>query len=144
MKISTKGRYALRFMLDVASHQGEGVVRIKDVAQRQEISPKYLEQVVSLLVKTGLVRSVKGPNGGYRLTKEAHAYKVMDILIATEGCLAPVDCLMDSSNRCNRSGNCVTLRLWKELYEGVEQILTKYTLQDLVDWQKESSEHDIV
>ena len=144
MKISTKGRYALRFMLDVASHQDEGVVRVKDAAQRQEISLKYLEQVVSLLVKTGMVRSLKGPNGGYRLTREAKAYTVGDILEATEGCLAPVECLMDSPNRCSRSQSCVTLRFWKVLYEGVDRILNKYTLQDLVNWQKETPDHYVI
>ena len=102
MKISTKGRYALRLMLDMAIHGNGELVRIKDVAERQEISDKYLEQIVSVLNKAGYVKSIRGPQGGYRLTREPDKYTVGMILRLTEGSLAPVACLDDEVNDCDR------------------------------------------
>ena len=138
MKISTKGRYALRLMLDIASHDAGGLVRIRDVAQRQELSVKYLESIVSLLVKAGFIKSIRGPQGGCRLTRPPEDYTVGMILRLTEGSLAPVSCLEDEVNQCPRSGQCVTLRLWQELDEAIRGVVDRYTLADLVQWQSES------
>lgn len=144
MKISTKGRYALRLMLDIGLHGEEGPVRIKEVAARQEISVKYLEQIVSILVKAGYVKSIRGPQGGYRLMYPASEYTTGMILRLTEGSLAPVECLEGEENNCSRADNCVTLRLWKELDQAIKDVVDKYTLQDLLDWQQESGNYYII
>lgn len=143
MKISTKGRYALRFMLDLAMHSTEGSVRIKDAAKRQEISVKYLEQIAAALSRTGYVSSVRGPNGGYRLAKQPQEYTLGMILRVTEGSLYPVACLEEGSDPCPRQQECVTLRLWNELDEAIKGVVDKYTLADLVEWQQEKI-HDYV
>lgn len=135
MKISTKGRYALRLMLDIALHDAAGPVRIKDVSSRQNISDKYLEQIVSVLNKAGYVRSIRGPQGGYRLTKKPEEYTVGMILRLTEGSLAPVDCLEYEDNDCPRQEECATLQLWGMLYNAVKGVVDKVTLADLVEWQ---------
>lgn len=137
MKISTKGRYALRLMLDLALHQEEGPVRIKDVAQRQEISTKYLEQIISILVRAGYVKSLRGAQGGYQLIRQPGEYSVGAILRLTEGSLCPVACLEDHPNQCPRQGECVTLRIWNELDAAIKSVVDKYTLADLMQWQNE-------
>lgn len=137
MKISTKGRYALRLMLDLALHENQDPVRLKDIASRQDISLKYLEQIISVLQKAGYVRSIRGPQGGYHLMKEPKEYTVGMILRLIEGDLAPVACLEDEVNPCSRQGECVTLRLWKELDAAVKGVIDKYTLEDLVEWSGE-------
>lgn len=137
MKISTKGRYALRLMLDLALDTSGEPVRIKDIAARQEISDKYLEQIISILNKAGYVRSIRGPQGGYRLAREPKQYTVGMILRLTEGPLAPVSCLEDETNQCRRQEKCVTLRLWKQLYEAIGGVVDKVTLADLVEWEYE-------
>ena len=135
MKISTKGRYALRLMLDIAlDHSGEPV-RIKDIAARQEISEKYLEQIISVLNKAGLVRSIRGSQGGYLLTKEVDKYTAGMILRVTEGSLAPVSCLDDEVNTCERQSLCATLRLWQMLNTAICDVVDKVTLADLMEWQ---------
>ncbi|MDO4555332.1 MAG: Rrf2 family transcriptional regulator [Lachnospiraceae bacterium] len=144
MKISTKGRYALRLMLDIGLHSEGSPVRIKDVAARQEISVKYLEQIVSLLVKAGYLKSIRGPQGGYRLMKAPGEYTAGMILRQTEGSLAPVECLEGSENTCERAGTCVTLRLLQELNQAVCEVVDKYTLEDLMDWQRESGGNYII
>lgn len=144
MKISTKGRYALRLMLDIASHGEETPVRIRDTASRQEISVKYLEQIVSVLVKAGYLKSIRGPQGGYQLMYPASEYTVGDILRITEGSLAPVDCLEGDRNGCERADGCVTLRLWKELKDAINGVVDKYTLQDLLDWHTELGNNYII
>ena len=137
MKISTKGRYALRLLLDIAL-QGEGaVVSLKEISGRQGISVKYLEQIISVLVRAEYLRSIRGPQGGYRLTKKPEDYKVGMILRLTEGSLAPVDCLMGEDNDCSRASECVTLRLWKELDQAIKSVVDKYTLADLIEWHQE-------
>ena len=136
MKISTKGRYALRLMLDIAMHDAAGPVRIKDVAARQEISDKYLEQIVSVLNKAGYVRSIRGPQGGYRLTKKPEEYTVGMILRLIEGSLAPVACLDDDINNCTRADRCPTLILWEKLYDAISEVVDNITLADLISWQK--------
>lgn len=144
MKISTKGRYALRLMLDIALNGTENPVRIKEVAARQEISVKYLEQIVSALVKAGYLRSLRGAQGGYQLMYPASKYTVGNILRVTEGSLAPVDCLEGDEVSCDRAENCVTLRLWRELREAIHGVVDKYTLQDLIDWTDEMGSNYVI
>ncbi len=139
MKISTKGRYALRLMLDLALYENQEPVRLRDVAERQNISMKYLEQIISVLQKAGYVKSIRGPLGGYHLMKAPEDYTVGMILRLIEGDLAPVACLLDEVNQCPRQTSCVTLRLWKELDAAVRGVVDKYTLADLVDWSREGT-----
>lgn len=137
MKISTKGRYALRLMLDLALDKSEEPVRIREIAQRQEISDKYLEQIVSILNKAGYVKSVRGPLGGYRLTQEPGQYTVGMILRLTEGSLAPVGCVEIDHGVCERHEHCATKQLWKMLDYAISDVVDKVTLADLVEWQQE-------
>lgn len=139
MKISTKGRYALRLMLDLAIRDTGEPVRIRDIAARQEISEKYLEQIISILNKAGYVRSVRGPQGGYHLMKEPAQYTVGMILRLTEGSLSPVACLDGDVNTCERQENCVTLRLWKMLNQAVSDVVDQVTLADLVEWHEQKA-----
>lgn len=136
MKISTKGRYALRLMLDIALNDAKTPVRIKDIAERQQISDKYLEQIVSSLNKAGFVKSLRGPQGGYRLTKKPEEYTVGMILRFIEGSLAPVACLDDDINNCTRADRCPTLILWEKLYDAISEVVDNITLADLISWQK--------
>lgn len=133
--ISTKGRYALRLMLDIALNQEEHPVRIKEIAARQEVSDKYLEQIVSVLNKAGAVKSIRGPHGGYRLAKSPENYTVGEILRMTEGSLAPVSCLEFEENDCPRKEECATLELWKKLDAAIKGVVDNYTLADLVATQ---------
>ena len=136
MKISTKGRYALRLMLDIALNDAKTPVRIKDIAERQQISDKYLEQIVSSLNKAGFVKSLRGPQGGYRLTKKPEEYTVGMILRLIEGSLAPVACLDDDINNCIRADRCPTLILCEKLYDAISEVVDNITLADLISWQK--------
>ena len=133
MLISTKGRYALRLMLDLALCEQGKYVALKDVAQRQGISVKYLEQIISVLSRAGFVRSVRGSGGGYMLTNEPKDYTVGMILRLTEGSLAPVQCLDVEHNDCPRADSCVTLGLWEKLYSAINSVVDTITLQDLVN-----------
>ena len=135
MKISTKGRYALKLMLDLAIHGGGKPVSLKDAAGRQLISEKYLEQIVTPLSRAGLVRSVRGAGGGYLLTRAPQEYTVGDILRPLEGDLAPVECATDAEF-CHRCGECVTVALWQEIHRAVSQVVDNTTLADLVERQK--------
>jgi len=130
MKISTKGRYALRLMLDIAMHSKGSAVPLRDVAKRQNISDKYLEQIVTQLTRSGLVRSVRGAGGGYLLTRLAKDYTVGDILRPMEGDLAPVDCV--SSAVCERLDRCVTVEVWQRIGSAVAGVVDSITLADLV------------
>ena len=136
MKISTKGRYALRLMLDIALNDAKTPVRIKDIAERQQISDKYLEQIVSSLNKAGFVKSLRGPQGGYRLTKKPEEYTVGMILRLIEGSLAPVACLDDDINNCTRADRCPTLILWEKLYDAITEVVDNITLADLIKKKK--------
>lgn len=136
MKISTKGRYALRLMLDLALNNTGEYIAIKSIAGRQEISDKYLEQIISILNKAGYVKSVRGAQGGYRLAKEPSEYTVGMILRLTEGSIAPVECLDDNAEVCNRTNACVTKEVWIKLYDAIKGVVDHITLQDLVDKQK--------
>ena len=133
MLISTKGRYALRLMLDLALCEHGKYVALKDVAQRQGISVKYLEQIISVLSHAGFVRSVRGSGGGYMLTNEPKDYTVGMILRLTEGSLAPVQCLEVEHNDCPRADSCVTLGVWEKLYNAINSVVDTITLQDLVN-----------
>lgn len=133
LKISTKGRYALRLMLDLAEHREEGFVALKDIAKRQDISKKYLEQIVPLLNKSGVLRTTRGYQGGYMLAKAPDQYTVGDILRITEGSLAPVSCLEDEENLCPRAEECVTLGVWKGLNKVINEYLDSITLQTILD-----------
>ncbi len=135
MKISTKGRYALRMMLDLALNDTEKPVRIKEIASRQNISDKYLEQIISVLNKARYVRSIRGPQGGYLLTKKPEEYTVGMILRLTEGSMAPVDCIDDEITACPRMEDCATVIVWKKLNEAINGVIDNITLADLVDWQ---------
>ena len=144
LKISTKGRYALRMMIDLAQNQGDGFVSLKDIAERQEISKKYLEQIVAILNKPDVLRTNRGYQGGYRLAKNANEYTVGDVLRLTEGGLAPVSCLDNSPIMCDRAENCVTLPVWKGLYKVIVEYLDSVTIQDIVDNNANKSSFDYV
>ena len=144
MKISTKGRYALRLMLDIAMNDAVEPVRLKDVAERQSISVKYLEQIISQLVRAGYVKSIRGPQGGYRLVKSPKEYTVGMILRQVEGNMVPVACLEDEESGCERQSQGVTLRIWKELDEAMRSVLDKYTLADLMTWQMELGDDYVI
>ena len=132
MRISTKGRYALRLMLDLAEHQGDGCVSLKDVAQRQDISKKYLEQIVPTLSRAGFLLTNRGYQGGYRLARAPQDYTVGEILRLTEGSLAPVACLDGDCKGCSRSDECPTLDVWKNLDKLINDYLDGVTLDQLV------------
>ena len=131
MMISTKGRYALRFLVDLAEHQRDGFVPLKEVSVRQEISEKYLEIVVKELVKGGLLAAMRGKGGGYRLNRSPEEYSVKSILELMEGPLAPVACLESGQNVCPRSNGCRTLSLWQGLDQVISDYLAQFTLADL-------------
>ena len=131
MRISSKGRYALRMMADIAENGGDDLVTIKDISERQDISTKYLEQIVTHLTKAKLLRSVRGPKGGYMLTKKPEEYTAGEIIRAIEGDLAPVACLADKINRCARKNICKTLGFWEGLYNAVNSYVDRVTLRDL-------------
>ena len=133
MKISTKGRYALRLMVDLAEHRENGFIALKDVAKRQNISKKYLEQIVPVLNGAGLLITNRGNKGGYRLAKPPSEYTVGDILRITEGSIAPVSCLETEVNYCERKNCCQTLFVWEALYKTVNEYLDGITVQDIVD-----------
>lgn len=145
MRISTKGRYALRLMLDIAMNDAEGKpVRVKDIAKRQEVSGKYLEQIVSVLTKAGYLRSIRGPQGGYLLTKHPDEYTVGMILRITEGSMEPVPCLEEGSEVCERMEECITLPLWRKLNEAISGVFDHTTLADLIEWHYAKNGNDYV
>ena len=131
--ISTKGRYALRLMIDIALNQNDGYVTLKDASAREDISVKYLEQVASLLTKANLLISYRGNNGGYRLSRETKDYKIGEILRVAEGSLAPVACLQCDSNYCKRKEICTTLEFWKGFNNVINNYVDSITLENLVD-----------
>jgi len=134
MRISTKGRYALRLMLDLALNNTGEFIKIKNISERQEISEKYLEQIVTVLNKAGYVKSVRGAQGGYKLSYSAEKYTVGMILRLTEGSLAPVACLEDETE-CSRIDECVTIEIWRQLDTAIKGVVDNITLADLVEWQ---------
>ncbi|MEE3468116.1 MAG: Rrf2 family transcriptional regulator [Eubacterium sp.] len=135
MKISTKGRYALRLMLELALSDQDRPVRIREIAEKQTISDKYLEQIISVLNKAGFVRSIRGPQGGYLLTRKPIEYTVGDILRLTEGSLAPVDCADGSLYDCPRVEQCATNIVWKRMNDAINEVVDGISLEDLKNWQ---------
>ena len=133
MKISTKGRYSLRMLLDLAEHKNEGFISLKDISERQGISKKYLEQLFTLLNRPDILRANRGNKGGYMLAKEPDQYTAGQILRIAEGGLCPVSCLEDEPNRCDRRGYCKTLPLWQGLEKVISGYLDGITLQDILD-----------
>ena len=136
MKISTKGRYAVRVMLDLALHNTGECIKVKEIASRQGISEKYLEQIIAILNKAGYVKSVRGAQGGYRIARDPGEYTVGMILRLTEGSLAPVACLEEDYGVCERCDTCETLGVWKELYAAVNHVVDGVTIADLVERRK--------
>ena len=133
MLISTKGRYALRVMIDLAEHQSEDFIPLKVIAERQEISEKYLESIIKLLVKAKLLNGLRGKGGGYQLTRAPEQYTVGSILRLTEESLAPVACLEETAGTCTRSGQCRTLALWQGLDKVIQDYLESVTIADLIE-----------
>ena len=144
MKLSTKGRYGLRALIDLAMHCETEAVSISCIAMRQGISESYLEQLMGKLRKAGLIVSVRGAQGGYRLAKEPKEYTVGMILRLTEGNMNPVACLEDEINQCERADSCVTLRLWTMLDDAIKGVIDRVTLQDMLDWSQEKGDNYII
>ena len=137
MKVSTKGRYALRLMIDIAVNSNDKPVSIKEIARRQGIS----EQIISILNSAGFVRSIRGAQGGYILRKEPSEYTVGMILRLTEGSLAPVACIEDNVVQCDRVENCATIEVWRRLNDAINGVVDNITLADLVEWQNNNKEN---
>ena len=132
MKISTKGRYALRMLVDLAEHQNDGYVALKDIAQRQGISKKYLESIVKLLVTGKLVKGTSGKGGGYSLTKLPEEYHILDILELTEGSLSSVACLENGAEKCPFEAKCKTVSMWKGYNNLTRDYFSRITIKDLL------------
>jgi len=132
VKISTKGRYSLRMLLDLAEHKNDGFISLKDISERENISKKYLEQIVTLLSRPDILRTNRGNKGGYMLAKEPDQYTVGQILRITEGGLFPVSCLADEPNQCERKESCKTLWVWQGLEKIINQYLDGITIQDIL------------
>ena len=135
MKISTRGRYGLRALLDLALHRGEGLVLLKDIARRQEFSLPYLDHLITPLIAAGLVKSTRGARGGVSLLKPPSEIKLSEAVQLLEGSITPVDCVNNPAS-CHRSTFCVTRDVWVEMKEAMSQVLDSTTLQDLVERQK--------
>jgi len=142
MKVSTKGRYAIRLMIDLEQNSKGEYVSIKEIAKRQEVSVKYLEQIVNQLNKAGYLLSIRGPHGGYKLAKPAEAYSVGDILRVTEGPLVPVACLEDEVNSCERSPCCITIGFWTGLSHLINEYVDGVTLADLAHEENKTNHCD--
>ena len=142
MKISTKGRYALRMLIDLAQHQSEGYIALKDIAARQAISKKYLEQIVPVLNSSGILVANRGFQGGYRLAGEPKDFTIAAILRCTEGNLAPIACLEMEPEGCDRRNNCPTILMWQGLYKVINDYLEGMTLQTLLDQTQAPSDKD--
>jgi len=144
MKISTKGRYALRIMLDLALNCNGTYISLKDISSRQGVSDKYSEQIVNQLSKAGFLKSIRGAKGGYMLANKPSDYTVGSILRVMEGSIAPVACLDEEKKSCDRSTDCITLEVWEKLYEAICGVVDNITLEDLVNRQKEKIGSDYI
>lgn len=140
MIVSTKGRYALRVMVDLAEHPTEGYIPLREIARRQEVSEKYLEIILKMLVREKLVVGLRGKGGGYRLNRPPEQYTVGEVLRCTEGSLAPVACLEDADNQCPRASGCRTLPMWEKLNTLVNGFFDGITLADLMEQARAESE----
>ena len=132
MMVSTKGRYALTVMVDLAKISDGGFVSLADIAEREHLSMKYLESIISLLNKGGMLQSQRGKNGGYKLSREPKDYNISEILLLTEGTLAPVNCIMQEGVNCEKAATCSTLPLWAGLDDVINKYLSKITLEDII------------
>ena len=141
MKLTTKGRYATRAMLDLALHRGEGAVLVRDIARRQEVSEKYLKQLLAPLKAAGLVRTIRGARGGLTLAKPPSEIKLIEIVQVMEGSMAPVECV-DDARICSRSDSCVTCQVWTDMKEATDKVLESTNLQDLVGRSRPSPIED--
>jgi Rrf2 family cysteine metabolism transcriptional repressor len=135
MKLSTKGRYGTRALLEIALHEGREPILLRDIASRQQISLSYLEHIISPLIAGGIIRSTKGPRGGISLNRKPSEVKLSEVIQLLEGSVAPADCV-DNPDICDRSSSCVTRDLWKEIKDVMSEVLESTTLQDLVERQK--------
>lgn len=143
MKISTRGRYSLRMMIDLAIHYNDGFVALKDISSRQEISKKYLEQIIPFLNRGKLLNSNKGHMGGYQLAKAPSEITVKEILESAEGSLTPVSCMDNSPNLCEKCSDCVTLPIYEGLYKAINEYLESITLADLIQSNNDHSNYVI-
>lgn len=132
MRISTKGRYALRIMLDLAQHNEQGPVALREISERQNITPKYMESIMALLLRDNLVQSLRGKAGGYKLTRKPSQYPLYEILSTAEGGLAPVHCLAMDENECPIRQSCLTIPVWEGLHKVIEDYLSSLTLDTLL------------
>lgn len=143
MKISTRGRYAIRVMIDLAEHNTGEYIPLTDIAKRQEISEKYLEAIVASLVKSGNLKALRGKKGGYRLVKSPEEYTMKSILEVTEGEFAPVACLENEKNECNRYSECKTIKMWEGLNQMIHDYFENITLEDLLNEGK-GGDNDVI
>ena len=143
MKISTRGRYSLRMMLDLAQHYNEEFIALKDISERQDISKKYLEQIVPFLNRSNLLITNRGHMGGYRLAKQPSEITIGEILLSAEGSLCPVSCMDNEPNTCPKKEQCLTLPIWEGLFEVITKYLDSITLQDVIDKHLEFPEYQI-
>lgn len=143
MLISTKGRYALRVLIDMAEHQADSYVPLKEIAQRQDISEKYLESIIKILVKNGILVGLRGKGGGYRLSRSPDSFTVGSILRLTEGSLSPVTCLEAGALPCTHVTECRTLSLWKGLDQVINHYLDQYTIADLMKMEEPGNDYVI-
>lgn len=145
MVISTRGKNAIKLMLDLATYDHGDPVKLKDIANRQNISEKYLEQIVAVLHKAALVKSIRGAHGGYILKDQPSKYTVGKILRAVEGDMAPTDCVGANGALCENRGTCVSFRLWEKLEAAINDVLEGVTLADMLEWQNElSADHYVI
>ena len=144
MRVSTKGRYALRMLLDLAEHTGSGFISLKEIAERQGISKQYLEQIVSLLNTSNILRTNRGKQGGYMLAKQPSECTVKEILRITEGSLAPVTCLEEDVNMCDKASYCKTLPMWTGLQKVIDDYLGSITLQNLLEQCQEGVDNWVI
>ena len=133
MMVSTKGRYALTVMTDIARNSDGGYVSLADIEERENLSMKYLESIISILNKGGMLESLRGKNGGYKLARAPEDYNISEILILTEGTLAPVNCIMQDGVKCDKAATCSTLPLWAGLDRVIDNYLSKITLADIIN-----------
>lgn len=144
MKISTKGRYALRMLLDLAEHRNCGYIALKDIARRQNISKKYLEQIIPIFNQSGILKANRGSQGGYQLLKTPDKYTIGEILRLTEGPLSPVACANEEPVLCERSVDCAMLPVWQGLHKVINEYLDGITLQNVMDRQRNRNVNDYV
>jgi Rrf2 family protein len=143
MKLSTRGRYGTRVLLDLALHDGKEPIPLKDIAQRQQISLLYLEHIIAPLISVGMIRSTRGAHGGVQLARQPEEVKLSEVLGVLEGSIAPVDCINDPET-CSRSEFCATRDIWIELKKAMDGVLESKTLRDLVEMQKKKKTTDMI